>query len=67
MTKQISKDYYGTRCHYCHATFGIFEVSYEVRKAIKPPNAPYRYEVVGRCCDECAMHKDLTIDRWRDE
>lgn len=40
------------KCIYCGYNY-IFGEYYVVRKAVKPKGMPYRWQDIGRCCEDC--------------
>ena len=39
-------------CYYCGKDV-THMTRYEVRRAVKPPGTPFRWETVGWCCERC--------------
>lgn len=54
------------RCYFCNKKIGFFEENFIVRRAVKPPNNPYRYKNIGKCCESCSSINCTTIDKWKD-
>jgi hypothetical protein len=52
-------------CFYCHKISINYPMTH-IRKAVKPPRRPRRYEIIGYCCERCEQKgKPTIIDPWR--
>ncbi|NEX60162.1 hypothetical protein [Noviherbaspirillum galbum] len=51
-----------TECMYCKCSLEFTE-HFVVRRAVKPPYAPRRWQKIGACCDSCeAAGKPTSIE-----